>query len=1236
MQITDIEIARFGVWRDLTLPLAGPGLNLLYGPNEAGKTTLMRFVRGVLYGFEPFSTHGFRERVGDAEGLRASSTAGWDGTVHAEIDGAPHVLRRFSEPGGDPRGTLVVTDPDGETHGEEWLHARLGGLSETLYRNVYALGIYELQELATLEHEAVAEHVHGVSLGPAGRRFLRAADAAENEARGLLVRDDAGDVVGGRIADLLRERRSLSNRLAALPDGRAAAGELRIESDRLAKTAAKLERKKKRARQDLRGRRYAETVHGPWRQVRDLRAELNKLGGAAAVPPDGLTRLIAAEADRDAAKARAAETRARADDAAKRADAVTFDETLAEHAGAVRAVAGLGGWFAETRAARDGAATAADQFARRADEFAESSAGRPDRAADPADWSPEEADRFAARFAGGGLRQHPHFARFAAAAGADPDLADFAPGEGAEIVERVETREPEEVTPADDAPISERPADPPPLDLTRGPNGVDVSDAAEATLTGAAAAYRAAGLQARRLKRAYRKKDRRFRRSEARRAEALAAVGVEDPREAVAADDARVAKLAEVADLTRTENVLAGRGTAGGLRPDEWAQRLEVPPWVAFCFGLFAFGGTAFLLLGLWRGVADAALAGGIFLLIGLCCWGLGWKMRDHMEGVLSDAAVEAECRGAGADANLAKTRDRIRALAAAAGLDPKRLRTRGGVGNGEWDAKAASAALLQAERDRERLRSLADTADAHAKRRRDLTALRDRIRRSQGDLAAGRQMWFEALQTVGLPEGSKTKEALTAWREERSDAVRLAAAALPAVAPAAVTRVVEKVVEKVVRRAVPVPVPVPVAAGNAGAAEAKQARRAAEQAAARRDDLAAALDGFRRRVRAFGASIGRPEVSEDVPATLAAWVRELDAQADARRERDRRAAEADRLRAEADALEARAAAKAQERRALLDAAGVADRAAYERLAGGSAKRAEVAALLKTAEAELDRVAAGETEFAVQEEDLAAFDPAENRDAVAKLEASLEETEGELRRVEQRRAVAARELESLGADASRDAVKLDLSRVDGELRSARERWHAATLAGRAFAGMRGEVERTRQPAVLAAAGRYLEQLTGGRYRRVWSPLGERTLLVEDAAGTALAPDALSGGTREQLYLAIRLGLMDHVAEADENASGSVIDGNGLDLRPPVVLDDVLVNFDQLRTEAALDTLRTFCAEETRSDGTVRPARQVLFFTCHLHLAHLFESGGVDPVWLPHNRRGERFGDLTARPVLRAA
>ncbi|QDT17712.1 AAA family ATPase [Alienimonas californiensis] len=1205
MQITDIEIARYGVWRDLTLPLAGPGLNLLYGPNEAGKTTLMRFIRGVLYGFEPFSAHGFRPRSAGRNGGRdVETTEGWDGTLHAEIDGAPHVLRRFREPGGAPRGRLTVTDPFGEVHGEEWLHERLGGLSEAMYRNVYALGIYELQELATLEHADVAAHVHGVSLGPAGRRFLAAADAAEATASGLLTLDAHDAPVGGRIAELMRRRDRLDAQLAALPDGRAAAGELRADLDQLDRTFTRLERKKKRLRRELRGARYADKVHGPWRQVRDLRTELGKLGGTAGVPADGLTRLIAAEANRDAAAKRAAEARRRADEARKHAEAVQFDEGLVEHAGAIRALAPLTEWAEEAIRRRDAASEAAATFARRADRTEELLGDDADADFDAEEMTDDQLKAFVARFAAGNDAGSKRFARLAAAAGADPKLALGS------HEDRVR-----EVVFSDEDDDEDRP-EPADFDLTRSPNGVDVSPEAEELLTEAAASYRAAGLKNRRLKRTYKRKDRLFRKREARRSELLASVGVDDPALALAAADERAAQLTRLCDLVREENVLSGGRTAGGLRPDEWAARLEVPPWVGLCFGVFMFGGAAFGLLGLIQGLTAGWLSGLIFLLIGMCCSAFAWRMREHMETVLTDAAAEAEARVRASEGDLVRTREEIRTLLITAELDPAKFRARkAGPGVGEWSHKAAAAALLTIERRRTSLEKVAETADAHAKQRRALSALRDRIRRSQGDLTAGRQMWYEALEAVGLPEGVKTAEALTAWREEHREALKLAADAAGRLSGRGATRVVEK--------RIAVPVPVPTAGGAPGAAEVHAVRDAAAQAAARQDDLTAALAALSARVTDLGRALKRP-VEGSAVKVLARWAEELDRLQDRRDERTRRVAEADRLKAEAEELTAAERRHDGEATALLKAAGVTDRAAYERLAGGSAKRQEVAALLEMAEADLAAAAAESSEFAVQEEDLAAFDAAENRASIARTEAQLEEIEDELRAARERRGGVARELEGLSADDARDAVRLELSAVNRELQDASERWNAAKLAGRAFASMRADVERTRQPAVLAAAGRYLDQLTGGRYRRVWSPLGERTLMVEDRHGAALTPDALSGGTREQLYLAVRLGLMDHVAEADQTATGAEIDGNGLDLRPPVVLDDVLVNFDQLRTEAALDTLRTFCAEERRADGSIRPARQVLFFTCHLHLAHLFESGGVEPVWLPRNDAADRF------------
>ena len=53
MRIKAIDIDGFGVWNGLALEELSDRATVVYGPNEAGKTTLMQFIRAVLYGFTP-------------------------------------------------------------------------------------------------------------------------------------------------------------------------------------------------------------------------------------------------------------------------------------------------------------------------------------------------------------------------------------------------------------------------------------------------------------------------------------------------------------------------------------------------------------------------------------------------------------------------------------------------------------------------------------------------------------------------------------------------------------------------------------------------------------------------------------------------------------------------------------------------------------------------------------------------------------------------------------------------------------------------------------------------------------------------------------------------------------------------------------------------------------------------------------------------------------------------------
>ena len=135
--------------------------------------------------------------------------------------------------------------------------------------------------------------------------------------------------------------------------------------------------------------------------------------------------------------------------------------------------------------------------------------------------------------------------------------------------------------------------------------------------------------------------------------------------------------------------------------------------------------------------------------------------------------------------------------------------------------------------------------------------------------------------------------------------------------------------------------------------------------------------------------------------------------------------------------------------------------------------------------------------------------------------------------------------------------------------------------------MRDHFETQRQPETLRNASLWLETITEGDYGRIWTPLGEDLLYVDDAQGQPWAIDSLSRGTRESIYLSLRFALVRSYHE------------EGISL--PLILDDVLVNCDLSRAKNAIKAIHQFSNE----------VGQVLFFTCHDHIADLFSQIGAD-------------------------
>ena len=153
MKIENIHIGGFGVWNEKDWEHLGPGLNVFHGPNETGKSTLMAFVRSILFGFD---RRGGTRRY---DPLNGGIHGGW---LDVRVKDRPIRIERKA--GRHVRGTTIVYDGDA-AGSEAELEALLAGTTRTLYHNVFAFGLEELEQFHTLQDNEVAQHITGAGLG---------------------------------------------------------------------------------------------------------------------------------------------------------------------------------------------------------------------------------------------------------------------------------------------------------------------------------------------------------------------------------------------------------------------------------------------------------------------------------------------------------------------------------------------------------------------------------------------------------------------------------------------------------------------------------------------------------------------------------------------------------------------------------------------------------------------------------------------------------------------------------------------------------------------------------------------------------------------------------------------------------------------------------------------------------------------------------------------------------------
>ncbi|MBX9971854.1 AAA family ATPase [Cytobacillus firmus] len=163
MKITDIHIYGYGKLTDFILADV-QSLQVIYGENEAGKSTIMSFIHSILFGFPA--------KIQSELRYEPKEGAKYGGRLTAIFpDRGKAVIERVK---GKASGDVSVLLEDGTRGGEELLSDLLHHIDKGLYQSIFSFNIHGLQNVNQMKGEDLGRYLF--SAGSLGTDHLVSAE----------------------------------------------------------------------------------------------------------------------------------------------------------------------------------------------------------------------------------------------------------------------------------------------------------------------------------------------------------------------------------------------------------------------------------------------------------------------------------------------------------------------------------------------------------------------------------------------------------------------------------------------------------------------------------------------------------------------------------------------------------------------------------------------------------------------------------------------------------------------------------------------------------------------------------------------------------------------------------------------------------------------------------------------------------------------------------------------------
>ena len=1067
MKVKDIQIDGFGVWTGLSVDSLPEGMTLFYGPNEAGKTTLMQFVRAMLYGFTDDRREKYLPPV-------HGGTPG--GAIRVTGPGGGYEIRRRSQlTDTGATGQLSVTGHDGLSQGQHRLSSLLGQIDESIFTNVFAIGMRELQELSTLDDTAAADELYKLSSGLDRVSLVDVLRSLRDGREELIGKEvNRGEAEAFKLHDLINKREQLRDEVQQLTRGgrrwSELASQLRVQNQEIDQLVQRISGWEREARCV----EIASGVFEKW-QERDLLSEsIEEMEVDTLLPEEAPSQLVQIDAMMEERRARLEEVKNKRRAIREKAEQLPVSRRLLDLRSRIEAAAEQATWIE----ALEEQLTRLDQRIEQAQKQLESDAER---------LGMDEEDREI--LVSGDLSQLPDLSKQTMSALSGP---------AKQVKEQTFLLKQARTDAGNYKEKSDKLADSLQETLQRA-NATNLQQAIRQNtdLLTKLRHRMQLGEHLEKLKRHYRDLEK------------------------------------ETVDLTTAEALPVDRLVLLGV------------PFIVGCLGLIYGMANVFGIT--WLVSSPDPTWGMLCILFGFMSLLTYYFGRENGQRTTSRDREDCERQ-------IDTLRRQIREVESERNDVDSTLPNK----NESLELRVRDTQNLITE-----LEAALPTYHHHESALQSYKAAQERAATAVEGLRDAKRAWAATLAQLGLSDSMSpaSVRSLSNGYEAMQNSRR---------------RLDELLSEK------------------------NQRQRERQAIAKRIESLyyeVTSEDHTETDEQDEGQDAdlqqNKPHVPHNSPLEKLQYLQsELSRQHHWIRRRRQLKEQDMQLKRQQSGHHRAIERGEQQRRALWAKCGVATPEQFYQMVDRKAQLVEMNRQYEDLDNQIQSMIGNHVAYEDVESVMEDASTADLDKRWESLTTNMSETETRVAKLRTQQGQISQEMKQLGEDSRLTVAQLELGCIERRIESAARRWQTLSMASCLLEDVCSTFERERQPETLREASTFLSQLTDGKYTRVWTPLGTNQLKIDDAENKSIPLEVLSRGTREAVFIALRLSLA-----AAYSRRGVML---------PLVLDDVLVNFDRDRAICAARTLQTFA----------ELGHQVMMFTCHQHIVDIFQDIDVQVRMMP--------------------